>query len=156
MTAQQYKRTPKGLSVRMYSGICKRSKAKGWTVPFTKSDFDVWLLFQATYISLFDNWVKSGYSKEMVPSIDRIDSTSPYTLANMQLMTWQSNNAKGRKEERNSYKRAIAKLSEDGEILETFISIKDAAAHVNGYSTAIRNACLGTYPIAFGFKWKYL
>jgi len=98
-----YRRTYKGLSVRIYGGIKKRSRRNGWSVPFTKQEFDTWLFAQPEYLVLHTQWVDYCYYKWLVPSVNRIDSTKGYTLDNIQLMTWKENSDKGRTENRGCH-----------------------------------------------------
>ncbi len=92
---RNYRRTLKGLSVRMYTNQKTRSKISGTPVAYTKQEFDQWLFSQPKYSVLHTAWVASDYNRWLAPSVDRIDCTKGYTLNNIELMTWQENSDKG-------------------------------------------------------------
>jgi len=100
-----YRKTKKGLISRIYGEQKKRSKRRGHAPPsYTCDELRWWMLGQVLFKELFEAWELSGYAKNLVPSIDRIDSTKGYDFSNIQVMTWEENNFKGRKE-RKRYKK---------------------------------------------------
>jgi hypothetical protein len=99
MTKEEIKkkwgRTVKGLLSTIYSMQKVRSETRGHPLPsYTKTEFDVWFLKQPNFYRIYRNWVYSRYDKDLKPSVDRIDNSKPYTLNNIQLMTWGENNNK--------------------------------------------------------------
>lgn len=99
----RYEKTRKGKLVRTYRnmqsrvlGILKK-KAHLYTNPdiLPKEDFYQWSLSDPTYNELFDEWVKSGYSKKLSPSIDRLDTSMGYTLNNIRWVTHSENSRLG-------------------------------------------------------------
>lgn len=111
---------------------------------------------------LYDTWVRSGMTKDTRPSCDRHDDELPYTFDNLQLVTWKENCDKG-------YARKIAgtgvyarllrpvvKYTLDGEFIEVYVSISEAARQ-NGVSDSnIHNACSGVYSTSGGYTWQFL
>ena len=53
------------------------------------------------------------------------------------------------------HSKGVIKLSLEGEELEYFSSIKEAAESVNRSATNVSSVCKGKYITAGGFKWKY-
>lgn len=52
--------------------------------------------------------------------------------------------------------RKVAKLDDDGNILEIYNSIKEATEKNNAYTYGITRACKGILKTCKGYKWKYL
>jgi hypothetical protein len=63
----------------------------------SKPDFVLWSRGSASnLIPLRETWVKSGYLKDLVPSINRIDPSKGYTIDNMEWITWKENRSKAK------------------------------------------------------------
>lgn len=60
----------------------------------SKEEFYCWAKSNPAFWSLFSEWTQSGYDQKFTPSVDRIDSSKGYTLANIQWLTHQQNSAK--------------------------------------------------------------
>lgn len=55
---------------------------------------------------------------------------------------------------RRNYK-AVLKLTMEGDIIEAYPSIKDAAQSVNGFPSNIGNCVHRRIPSAYGYKWEF-
>ena len=53
----------------------------------TSKEFKEWSLADKDFLSLFDTWIKSGYSYKLSPSVERLDKEKGYTLENMMWAT---------------------------------------------------------------------
>ena len=57
--------------------------------------FEEWLQWcnqsKKTFMSLWSQWVESGYKSYLAPSIDRIDNSKGYVIGNIQWLTKQGN-----------------------------------------------------------------
>lgn len=116
-----YLRTKDTLIRRMYNRQVHSSKQRNHVKPsYTLKWFKKWCMKQKLFHTLYDNWVKNNYHKDFTPSGDRIDSKKPYTKDNIQLMTWDENNKKGRTE---AYKR-IYRYSLDGKLIKEYDSVE--------------------------------
>ena len=94
-----YFRTKKGLITKIYSSQKRNSKARLHNPPsYTITQLTIWLTNQNNFCELYNNWVSSGYKKDLVPSIDRLDDYKPYSLDNIRLVKWEINNIKGKKD----------------------------------------------------------
>lgn len=60
--------------------------------------FEEWLQWcnqsKKTFMSLWLQWVESGYKNSLAPSIDRIDNSKGYIIGNLQWLTKQGNSNK--------------------------------------------------------------
>lgn len=172
---KRFIRTQPGLVKLIYSGQRSRSKKKGWPDPaYTEAQLLASLQKLPMFHTLYDNWVASGYVKELSPSIDRIDDNQPYRKGNIQLMTWAENDAKANKACKAGQfvemVKAVDMLSLDGIYIRSFISVSEAARHFNGVPTNIIGAINNRVTIrrnldgstrssvitkAYGHKWRY-
>lgn len=91
---QKYRTIPKLIAV-MYNSQLQRCKKYGFDIGYTRQEFYSWVLAQPTLVPLYNQWRDSGWSKDMRPSIDRLDDYATYSVDNIQLTTWKSNNEKG-------------------------------------------------------------
>lgn len=169
--SRNYRHTKLGLSSNIYGRQRQRSKRKGWSMPtYTLKEFRRWLFSQDWFHILFDKWVKSGYDKMLVPSCDRINDYKPYTLDNLQIITWDENNQKGNTDQKNginnkSSKAVIGTHIMTGEVLE-FYSMIEAERQTGIANQSISNCCRKkqikynngkcyTVKSAGGFIWEY-
>ncbi|APC44457.1 endonuclease VII [Pseudoalteromonas phage PH357] len=127
-------------------------------LPFNKDAFKIWLEdngFQEKY----EDWVISGYEKNVKPSVDRLDDYKGYSFDNMRLVTWKDNHnhqandileGKSRSGERC---HTIGKYTTEGELIETYISyqhVRRELGYCVHYSVKNCSSCKG------GFMWKLL
>jgi hypothetical protein len=155
-----YSRTRKGFISKTYSSQKLRSKRRGHDLPsYTKEELFRWAFSQSEIISLWDNWVKSGYRKGLRPSIDRIDDSKHYSFDNVQLMTWDENDKKGKVDIFNGVNDkhlvSVDQLSKEGCFLRSHHSLASAARYISKLPTDILLCCRGDRLTAYGFKWRY-
>lgn len=147
-----------GLVSKLYNNQVQRSKKRGHSKPeYTRDELYSWIVSQDNFNTLYDNWVKSGYLKNLVPSIDRLDDKLGYSISNIQLITWQENDTKGRQSQRdgcNSKCRIVNQLTLDGEFIAQFHSKNEACRQTGIHN--IESVCSGRLPHAGGYKWEYL
>ncbi len=95
----EYRHSPRGFISQIYSGQKRRNLSR-WNKPigYSKKQLSNWLESQVEWSVMFSNWAKNDYKQEEAPSIDRVDCLKPYSLDNIQLMTWSDNKAKGHQE----------------------------------------------------------
>ena len=95
----EYDKTVSGLSSHIYRHQKWKSKRRGHPEPtYTKEELQEWLVRQDRFSEIYEHWMKTGKSEDR-PSVDRVDHRRPYTMENIQLLTWRENNEKGRKYE---------------------------------------------------------
>jgi len=90
--------TPKAVLSHIYSNqvyICKRGGRPHPT--YTREWLYDWAM-ENNFMEFFNTWISKGKDINYTPSVDRIDSNISYTEDNIQLMTWEDNDKKGKKE----------------------------------------------------------
>lgn len=172
---KRYTRTKHGVALRIYRHQEQSCAARGYSAPsYTAQELENWLFNQPAFHALYDLWVASGYEKYTRPSVDRLDDYASYNLSNIQLLTWEANNQKNYASRmdgsNNKQSLAVDMLSLDGEFIERFYSVSEAARRFNGVPSNIIGAIQqrttrvkkpdGTYRTktasqAYGHKWRY-
>lgn len=169
------RRTKEGLIKGMYDGQMYSSKCRGYAKPdYSKKELICWVLSKSVFHSMYDDWVSSNYTKDFIPSLDRIDDYKSYSFENIQLMTWKANREKAYLDMKNGVNnkrsKAVSQYTVDGVWVADHHSVKEAARKVNGLDSDIINVCkkakrklrksCGSYRYiesvtAYGFKWRY-
>jgi hypothetical protein len=158
---QSFRRTKKGLVLKIYSAQKTKSKKRGHDAPnYCVSELMDWAYSQPIFHELYSEWVASDYNKDFTPSFDRKDDYKPYTLRNLQIMTWRENNMKGSSDIvngiNNKLNHAVRGIHiESGEIKE-FYSIRDAGRKTNSSFGNIHNCLTGRAKSAKGYKWELI
>lgn len=128
---------PKRLIALIYSSEVNASKSRGMPPPnYTISELTSWILKQKEFKKLYKAWLKSKLEKGLKPSIDRIDENKPYSLSNIQLMTWAENKAKGELDCKQGKRYSRVKsiccfVLETGEFQQQYFSIHEAGRELN-------------------------
>jgi len=115
-----------------------------------------WLVKKPKFLRLFDQWAMSGYQKNLIPSIDKINPLGNYCFNNIQIMTWAENNKKGRKERNITQGKRIIQLKSNGEVVKKFISITDAYKETGIDFRQISSVLCGRAKTAHGYKFEYI
>ena len=160
--SKKRKRSKKGLLCTIYSRQIQSSKHRKHPKPkYTKETLLSLYLNDPTYTKLYDSWVSAGYPKNLTPSIDRIDSNKPYTLSNIQLVTWEQND-KSMKEEwktgkvttKNKPQKRVLQITKNCRIVAEYVSV-NAAHRKTAYSLGgISQACNNGKQFK-GYYWKF-
>lgn len=157
----QYLKTKDGLVTTIYKGQRNSSRLRNSNHPdYSKEQLKEWLFSQPNFSELYDNWVASGYNKWLKPSCDRLKDNLPYSIANLQLITWEENNLKSHigmmNGELKDNHRPVVQLNMNGDFIQEFHSISEAARNIpNGSVSNIIAAANGTTKHSRGFKWKF-
>ena len=92
----EWQRSKNGLVSRIYNNQRGKSKRRGHALPdYAVQQLRDWITSQVVYHTMHRAGVASNDDRNFVPSCDRIDDDKPYTLDNIQLMTWKENDDKG-------------------------------------------------------------
>lgn len=163
--------TVDGHMTSIWNGQRKRSAEKGWPEPaYSREELITWVKAQSHSAALYAAWESSGYSKNLAPSIDRLDDYKPYSFDNIRLVTWDTNNTKGRESQitgdNTKNCKAVRQLTMDGIPIQDFHSVSAAARSLGISDTKICEAAQGfayrskgvKKPVlsASGYKWKYI
>lgn len=148
---QTRQQTPQGVLNIIYRNQLLKSKRTGIQVKYSYEEFKNRYLTDDEFLKLYINWIKSGCIKNKKPSFDRIDNSKGYDFNNLQLMTWEENNIKGRKE----CSLQVNQYDLDGNYIKTYNSIVEASKAVNVYKSNISACCKGKLKTSAGYIWKY-
>ncbi len=154
-----FRKTKDGLSDSIMCGQRQSSKKRNHPKPdYTLQEFRDWLYSQSNFIYLYNNWVESDYEKYLKPSADRIDDNKPYTLDNLQLMTWGENDAKASNDHKTGKiiydQKAVVGVNKiTGEVV-SFFSMNEAQRQLK--INNISYCCNGKRNSAGGYHWKFL
>jgi len=160
VTSLAYKRTPRGLAQQTYTNQIRSSKRRKHPKPaYSKEWLTIWLITQPTFSLLFANWIKDGYSKKAIPSVDRVEDNLPYTENNIRLCTWEENNKKGNTRyitgDSPKATRKVDQLNLSGKFIRQFPSIVTASEAVNCSGGEITRVCKKQRNTCRNFKWRY-
>lgn len=62
--------------IRSQRSSCRKQESRAGMYPdYTLQELREWALRQPNFMPLFDAWVESGYCRNLVPSVDRVDPT---------------------------------------------------------------------------------
>ena len=155
--------TKKGVLAKIYSAQRSGSKKRGHVLPnYTLEELRTWAFDQQIFHTLYDAWVESKYQKPLVPSFDRLDDYKPYSLNNIQIMTWQENNDKFTADEKSGINTKRSKCVLQYSLDDVFIAEHHSAASAarslgkgRGAGGHITNCCKGKWEQIYKFKWKF-
>ena len=143
---------------RMYSNQVQNSISRGHPSPtYTRKEFYLWLE-QNGYAGIFQTWMDSDFIKTLAPSVDRINPLKPYTIDNIQLMTWIENSYKANEEHHlvaKPTKESVTQFTLSGEKVAVYDSMTEAANAVNRSIAAVNQCVRGKQATCAGFKWEY-
>lgn len=158
--SKKYSRTKEGLITSIYSHQRFSSKQRNHPPPdYTKIELEGWLFSQLLFYKLFEEWVKSGFEKDLTPSCDRKKDDLPYTLDNLQIMTWRNNNLKAAKDHKDGIlvfdQISISQYDLEGVFIKDYMSISQASRETGISGASIQAACSQRVKIGKGYQWKY-
>ena len=159
LDCQKYGRTLPGLVSRIYSSQKYKSKERNHNLPnYTKEELFQWLELHPQIEKIYVNWEKSGYNKNLTPSIDRINNYLPYRMDNIQLMTWIENKNKAYEDRKKGIligqSKSVIKIDKNGNEKE-YHSGKEAERQTGIHDGNISLVCCGKRKTAGGFRWKF-
>lgn len=149
---KEYEKTKIGILKRMYDNQKHNSIKRGHPEPsYSKNQFIEWVLSQNNYEKIYNNWVNSNFSKNLVPSVDRIISSEPYSFNNIRLMTWKENELLAQKEKSKSVQLTNLKTLEKS----VFPSLRKAALSIKASHSNLIKVISGNRKTVKGHTVKY-
>lgn len=157
-------RTINGLVRKIYSKQRESCRHRKHYMPnYSKDELLTWVSTQPLFFVLYEQWVKSGFQKDLIPSIDRKDDYKSYTFENIQIMTWIENRTKGYSSEKSIAARELFSINPKktyqfsldciliNSFDSTFIAGKETGISHKNIGACCRNELLS----AGGFLWSY-
>jgi hypothetical protein len=104
VSTKKYERSKKGFLMRKYHHMRGRVNGEKWYAGvhlwagkeiLDKTVFYEWAISNPDFHRLFEAWEKSGYERNLCPSVDRLDSSKGYILGNMEFVTFLENATRG-------------------------------------------------------------
>ena len=157
---KNYYKTKDGLISKIYGHQVQNSKKRGHNKPaYSKQELKDWLYSKEKFHVIFNNWVNSGYEKELIPSIDRKDDYKGYSFNNIQITTWFVNNSKAHNDRKNCINnkgsKSVDKLTLNGDYVCSYKSMSEAYRDTDAKVGHISECCNGNRKQVKGFKWRY-
>jgi hypothetical protein len=157
------KSSPALVCKKIYHTQCTHSATRNHPLPaYTLSEFTDWVLAQPMFHTLYGAWQQAGYPKDLAPSVDRMDDLQPYSLTNIQVMSWAENRTKAAQSKANNEllvnHRAVTAYNQDGSVHKTYQSMAEAMREFGGKATqswGISSVCNGT-PVKDGKSRMYV
>ena len=138
----------------IYRGQKSRSKRRGHTPPsYTVKELKEWVMSNPEFHVMYDNWVRLDYQTSYRPSIDRVDNSIGYTMANIRLVTWNENMVKGAIDRQRLIAQTV-KGTDD--IIEIYSSLTEASLYTGAAICNIQKTASGQRKSAGGYGWMYL
>lgn len=156
----KYNKTKSGIIKKIYSKQRANSRKRGHLMPdYLLTDLRSWALSQQIFHKLYDEWVSSGYDKALSPSFDRIDDYKPYSLDNINIMTWHENNHKGAEDRKNGINnkgsKSIIQMTIDCVFVKRYHSGCFASRDTGIDQGSISACCRGVRKTAGGYIWRF-
>ena len=104
LTLASYRRSLAGHIIHRYASMKQRVEGRGTkrSIPLyeglellPRADFIEWASKDRSLLVLHREWVRSGYSYKLTPSINRVDNSKGYVLGNMEWVTKSQNSTLG-------------------------------------------------------------
>lgn len=136
-----------------YSHMKERSIKRKHPLPdFSKEQLWWWMYdnCRERFIRMHAAWTRSGFDRNLKPSIDRKDDRLPYILSNIRLVLWKTNNKKGAL----SKQQPVQQLHRDFNlVIKCYASIAKAAKKIKRQPTAIISA-MNRSGLCANYRWQ--
>lgn len=154
------RKTKRGVLRKIYDSQIGSSKSRGYALPrYDFNEFLEWALSKEEFHIIFKIWKESGYEKNLVPSVDRLDDYKSYTISNIRIINWKENNDKGNSDRingiNNKQSKSIIQLSKDRLFIAEYYSIHEAERQTKIPNQNIVKVCKNKRKTAGGYIWKY-
>jgi len=155
--ASKSRRTKEGLLKQMHRTQLRSALKSGVKQPnYTASHLIAWALAQPEFHELYDNWVDSGYQKQLTPSLGRLTTREgypSYSLINLEVMTF-AEHAASLPRGSTSRAKAVTQLDRLGGFIKEFPSASQAQRETGVSQSSISACCTGKLKLAGNFIWR--
>ena len=157
---RMFKRTKEGLICEIYHTQKASSKTRGMNLPdYSQKELEEWVFSKPNFNSLYENWVKSSYARNLKPSIDRIDDFKSYTIENIRLVTSYVNILKSYEDTKSGKLskrlKKIGQYTKEDKLIKVFpssaIASRELGINVKSIYTSIKTGYM-----CKGFKFKQI
>lgn len=122
---------------RIYADQNKNSKRRGHKKPkYTKQQLMDWCIKETEFIKIYINWCKSGFVKDLKPSIDRKENDKGYSFDNIRVTTWDDNRRLAIGEQS---KQVLQICKASGNLIEKYDTLKLASQSTGIPRTTLSN-----------------
>jgi hypothetical protein len=147
-STQKFRKTKKGILTNSYGRQKKRKE-----VLYSLKELHEKFLNDNRFDRLFKEWVLSNFNKLKIPTIDRINCKKPYSIENIQCLTWEENRYKQRMETNIFRAKQIVSIKDD--IVVEYKSVSDAVRKTGIMQGNISSCLTGKRKSCGGYKWIY-
>lgn len=162
ITNLDYNHSIKGLVSKIYNAQIRSSIKRNHNLPtYTKKQLMDFIINHKDFDRLYFNWEKSNFNTDLKPSINRIDDYSPYSIDNIELVTWKDNKQKEYNNRlqglNNKHNRSVLQFDLEGNFIKEYYSIMQAERETGVLNAHIGKVCKNkpNYNTAGGYFWKY-
>ena len=163
---EAYTKSIKGVITYIWHHQIRNCKQRNHPLPtYSFQELYDWCLQISNFRRVYTDWVDSNYDPELKPSINRLDNSKTYSLDNIEVITWKNNKEKAYEDIRNNLlhnptllnngHRPVCQYDFNGNKVNSFISVSDAARSNNIGHQAISECCKETRKSYKGFLWCY-
>lgn len=156
---------------KMYASQVLSSKRRGHPAPsYTREEFVSWVFSQQNWEKLWKTYQQKQHDKNYAPSVDRVNSQLPYTINNIELVSWDVNNTRGCRDTKSGYKQTqhkpVVAYTLDRKKVAEYVSLHEAARKTGTQVTNIQRVADGVpfrksngkmsmlYQTG-GYRWKW-
>lgn len=159
--SSEFRKTRRGVIATMHTAQIMGSNQRGYDLPnYSRFELRAWVFNHPLFDNLYEDWVASGYDKWKKPSCDRIDDYKPYTLSNIQLVTWRENWERSHKDRINGINQKQTKAIEmidrqSLQVIRTFYSSAQASREIGVTQAHVGACCRGKRKSSNGYYWRW-
>lgn len=156
--------TKKQLASRIYAHQKEKSRQRGHQAPaYSRDELLAWMDNNPNFDNLYNRWARSGFKRNLAPSVDRLDNSKGYTFQNIELTSWDVNAKRAYRDMRTgtivreyNAHRPVIVYNDQGEKLFETISMCGAQRRTGVNRGRIFKACReASAADGYTFRYKY-
>lgn len=159
LRSYNYRKTKEGVVTQIYHMQKQSSRERCHPLPsYSKEQLKAWMFLHPDFESIYNKWVASGYLRKNAPSCDRINSLKPYTLENIQLVTFKQNHLNENRDMLSGLignAKKVIGINRATKKEVRFDSASIASRELSIVKQDIMQCCAGKRPSAGNYIWRY-